>query len=147
MGVPADHLDMIVNANPRWDGRASLVSSSVRSERDPAGYVQGIMLYIFKFQKFSESRWLQTGISSRSIVAAMSIGLLYVMQMVRADPHNTDYHAHGIQEPTLPVKKHACVAPLLLLLARLRWRLSWTRGVHFASRIDSGIPSRTKWAS
>ena len=113
MGVPADHLDDIVRANPRWNGQALLVSSSVLSESDPIGFVQGIILFIFKFRKFSESRWLQTGVSSRGLAASVSVGLLQVMRMVRADPHNTDDHAHGIEELTIPVMKHACIASLV----------------------------------
>lgn len=141
IGIPADHLDMIASANPRWDGHALLVSPSVQSEPDPIGHVQGILLYIFKFQKFSESRWLQTGISSRGLVAAISVGLLQVMRMARADPHNSDYHAHGIQELTLPVKKHVCVASLVAFVGESAMAivLGEERLLRIADRLEQSI--------
>ena len=147
MGIPADHLDMIAAANPRWDGSALLVSSSVRSRPDPVGMVQGIILYIFKFQKFSESRWLQTGVSSRGVVAAISVWLLQVMRMVRADPHNTDYHAHGIQELTVPVKKHACIASLVTFVCEtaMAMVLQEERLLRIADELEESIQQEVEF--
>ena len=75
LGVDADMLDDIVEVNPQWRGGFLYVAGHL--ERDPCSMekVSGVLLYIFKWRKFTATRWTTVGASCRSFVASLCVGL------------------------------------------------------------------------
>ena len=60
-----------------WDAASKSlnVSAQFRNDLDVVDRVTVILLHIFEFRKFSDSRWLSLGSSMRTLVASMVFGL------------------------------------------------------------------------
>jgi hypothetical protein len=113
MGISVDFLEMVVDANIRWNGTSLLVDISVKAMNDLQAHIQTIMMCIFSWRKFVDARWLRTGVSCRGLVGSLFIGLARIVQMARTDPHTSEYKIHGFDNLTADVKKFACISSLV----------------------------------
>eukprot|EP00974_Lingulodinium_polyedra_P048550 4662391-Lingulodinium_polyedra.AAC.1 len=60
------------------------------------------MLAVFRFKKFTNSRWCTVRDSCRSLVAALALGLSGLVKMARANPKTSEYYIHGFSQLTAP---------------------------------------------
>ena len=77
----------------RFIGGALYVTSSVETE-DLVGLIITGLFAVFKFRKFSDSRWLTIGPSARTMVAAQLLGLSHLMGFIR-ERHSHCYYLNG----------------------------------------------------
>ena len=53
------------------------------------------MLGVFRFRKFTESRWVTVGEACRRLIASQMVGLPGLVDLIRKDEHASDYYIHG----------------------------------------------------
>jgi hypothetical protein len=95
LGVEVDAAEILSELNLRWDGSRLQVSALHQGADDLFEKLTMTMLVVFKFKKFTASRWVTIGESSRALVAALGLGLAGLVKMIRADPEASDYYIHG----------------------------------------------------
>ena len=83
-------------------------------EKDPEAWEKFIALvhYLMKWRKFTDSRWVTVGASSRLLLLSLSVGMEDLAQMTRVCPNVSDYHLHGFEKLTKPVAAYVVVAGL-----------------------------------
>ena len=108
MGIRADLLDSIVALNPRWDGIHVHVAMPCA---DGAAFdrIVSLFLLVSNWRRFTDTRWAGTVPACRSLVGSLSIGLDGLVAMTRSDKACSDYHLHGSQRLTKPVRYYAVV--------------------------------------
>ena len=73
-----------------WDGHRLLVSAKYEDEPTLHEKVTGLLLTVFRFKKFTDSRWCTLGDSSRTLVASLSLGLDALIELIRKDPRTSN---------------------------------------------------------
>ena len=69
VGIDADLIETIAEADPHWDGHSLCVSSAIQSMPDAIGHVHKIFLRVLKIRKFTGTRWLREGTACRTLTA------------------------------------------------------------------------------
>jgi hypothetical protein len=115
MGIGADMLEAVAEVNPWWsaaDGHL-WVNGRLADDSEATEKVSHILLYLFKWRKFTESRWITIGPACRSLLWGLCVGLERLVAMTRADPKATDFHLHGFAKLSMDLKRYAVVASLV----------------------------------
>ena len=113
LGVDTEWLDDLAFLNPWWDGHSLLISEGARDHDDLIGKISSVVLYVWKWKKFVETRWCTIGPSCRAIVASLCLGLQEVVAITMADTVATNFHLHGfVDKLSLTVRTYACVASI-----------------------------------
>ena len=106
-------LQDLVELGLRWcDGRLQVYESAASSP-DFMEKVTASILSVFRFKKFTDSRWCTIGESCRSIVAGLAIGLQGLVQMIRQDPKASDYYIKGFENLDRGARTYAVIASLV----------------------------------
>ena len=113
VGIDADFIETIAEADPHWDGHILCVSGMP----DAIGHVHNIFLRVLRIRKFTATRWLSEGASSRTLTAGLFIGLSRLVQMVRVDPAMTDCYLHGSSKLDVATRKHVCISGIAAYVA------------------------------
>jgi hypothetical protein len=95
LGVEADWLDEFVHVHPVWRNGHLLVNAQCAEETDFLQRLTTIVLHVFKFRRFADSRWLSTGPCCLSLCKSLLCGLTGLVDVTRRDPTCTDFHLHG----------------------------------------------------
>ena len=93
-------MEQLVILGRHWDGRHLCVSDIHQGSIDLAERIFGVILSIFRFKKFTDSRWLTIGDSARTLLAALFVGLRPLVDMTRQDGKGSDYYLNGFQRLT-----------------------------------------------
>ena len=97
--------------NLRWENGALRVSASASGVGDDLGNgVVSLMIAVFRFHKFTYSRWMAIALAARSLVGAMTLGLSHLVSSVRASPHTSDYYIGGFEKLDVSALRHSVVA-------------------------------------
>lgn len=115
LGVDASMLEEFSTLDPRWDGVYLYVNVDV----DPKSVVQrvvSLLTYAFRFRRFSDSRWLTIGATSRSVCLGVAVGLDGLVADVRADVKASDYHMHQYERLSPELRRFAMVATVASLV-------------------------------
>ncbi len=107
LGVEPDVLEVLCDLNPVWRDSVLWVSNRHRNNADLMEQLSGILLYLFRFRKFSESRWTTIGETAKVIVGSLRVGLEGLVHMIRQDPKSSDFHIGGFSRLT-PELVHFC---------------------------------------
>ena len=107
MGVEPDVLEVLCDLQPVWQDGTLWISNKHRDSPNLMEQLSGVMLYLFRFRKFSESRWTTIGESARVLVGSLAIGLEGLVRMVRESTKTSDFHIAGFARFT-PELKHFC---------------------------------------
>ena len=113
LGVSVELISCVIEANPVWKDDQQFVSERIKTTGCWVEKLSFLMLALFNFKKFTESRWLQQGPSNRNLSCALAVGLEQVVHITRADPTCSDYYVHGFSHCTVPVRKHAIICGLV----------------------------------
>lgn len=76
------------------DGRL-LVHRCAAGDPELVRRVSSALLGVFRFQRFTDSRWCSIGLSCRALVASLLLGLGRLVEIVRDDKRTSDYYIHG----------------------------------------------------
>ena len=64
-------------------------------DQDVVSEIAAVLTSVWRFSRFSESRWLTIGTSARTLVAAMITGLADLVAMIRKDKSLSHYYING----------------------------------------------------
>ena len=109
IGVEPEAVEQLTRLKLVWTGTRLQVAADHGFGDEVWGEVSSLLLYLLKWRKFSESRWLTLGVSCSSMAASLSVGLEALVAMVRADEHSSDYHLSGVSRLSSRIKTF-CVA-------------------------------------
>lgn len=112
MGVDGHWLELLVELDPHWGG--GLLCISDRFEKDPevVEKVSTVILYLWRWKKFSESRWCTVGAACRALAASVVVGLEEVVARAQRDPTSSNYHLNGFARLQPPVRLFAIVGAI-----------------------------------
>ena len=117
VGFEADVADQMADLGLEYVEGRLRVSQRHEGRDDLIETISSLLLYTFRFQKFSDSRWCSIGLSCRTLVASLCLGLADLVVNVRADKHASDYYIHGFQQLTATAKQYAVVATMVAHVA------------------------------
>lgn len=112
LGVDSETADTLADLNLWWHMGRLQVDERRVSDPDLAEKVIGAMLSVFRFKKFTDSRWLTIGDSCRSLTAALHLGLAGLVHAARADPDTSDFYLHGFARLATDTERWAALASL-----------------------------------
>ena len=98
VGVEAAMLDQIVRVHPIWTGSHLLVAKDLEGQLGFLDEVSTVLLYLWRWRRFTESRFGSLGTASRALVASLLAGLEPLVALTREDPHCSNYHLNGFQK-------------------------------------------------
>ena len=112
IGVESVVAEQLAELSVRWhNGRLRVrAGSDAASQGSLVGRVAALIMAVLRFRKFAESRWCTVGDSCRSLLAAMSVGLDGLVEVVRADPRASDFHMHGYARLVGPARQYCAIA-------------------------------------
>jgi hypothetical protein len=93
------------------DGRLR-VSSRAAEAGDIVSKVVAAVLFVWRFQRFTESRWLTVGSSARTMVSAHLTGLTQFLTWVKAKPGVSGFYLNGFNRLTPERWAFLCQAAL-----------------------------------
>ena len=111
-GIPADMVDEVAIANPRWRGGKLLVNGAMRGDKC-IERVSSICMLVFKWRRFCDTRWATLGPSAMSLASSLYIGLDFLVKAVRDDKSCTDYHLHGFSRLSSKHRRYAVIAGIV----------------------------------
>ena len=110
MGVEVDMMEAVLEVSPWWEGERLWVNSELANDRGNLGKITTVLQYLFKWRKFTETRFLSVGSSCRGVVASLAVGLSALVEIARATPGCTDYHISGFGRLSPAVLEYMVVA-------------------------------------
>ena len=89
------------------------VSPDYANDPEVLEVVSSILLHIWRFRRFTESRWISLGDSSRTLVASLMVGLGSVVTEILDDPACSNYHIGGFQHLSSDLTRFATLTSLV----------------------------------
>ena len=105
-------LQHFIEIHPTWDGHYLTVGAQLHDVEDSITVVSWLLLKVFRWQRFTQSRFLSLGNSCRALVASLAVGLEGLVSLTRADPTATDFHLHGFSHLSSQCRVLAVVCAL-----------------------------------
>jgi hypothetical protein len=93
--VHGEFLDTLVRLQLRFEHGALLVAASWEGDLDTENMIYTCLLHLWKFTKFTSSRWTTLGSSSRSLLASTVVGLEDLVHYIMEDKANSTYYIKG----------------------------------------------------
>ena len=78
----------------RWEDDAIFIVKDQEGS-DCVGLIMNVLLDLWRFREFTDSRWLQTGTCGRSFIVALLTGIGSCVQEIRGDPTASEYFIGG----------------------------------------------------
>jgi hypothetical protein len=95
LGLPPKIVDLLLTLQIRFlDGRL-FIAERFRHDSDRFNLIATVLLAVFKWRTWSDSRWVVLGESSRSLVASLVVGLRGLVTFVRTQTPVTEDKIHG----------------------------------------------------
>jgi hypothetical protein len=95
LGVDAEIAQILAGLNLFWSGDKLRVARRCREDPMLLEKITHCILHVCRFKQFTDSRWITVGDSSRSLLAAMCLGLGGWVRYTRKDPRASDFYLHG----------------------------------------------------
>ena len=112
LGVQSDVAEALADLNLQWANGHLQVNDRHKSSECLIEAICTSMLTIFKWTKFTDSRWCTIGAASRSLVASLTVGLEALAKKIRSNPKMSDWYIHGFARLSNVCKKFAVVAAI-----------------------------------
>ena len=112
LGVDSEDADILADLQVKWDGERLWVAEEHAGNKDLFQKISVCMLSVFKFKKFTDSRWITLGECCRSLVASVSLGMQGLVKHIRDRPQTSDYYIHGFARLDNDALRYAIVAAL-----------------------------------
>ena len=90
------------------DGRLLINETMLEEDPNIIATIEATLLDTWRFQKFTESRWLTVGASARSLVAGFLTGLPDLVEEIKEDPNASLFYINGFSRLT-PDRMHFMV--------------------------------------
>ena len=111
LGVEATMLEEVVAINPVWFEGYRFVRDALRKDPQGLGRVATLIVYMLKWEKCTDSRWVTIGSAARQLLRSLAVGLESLVALTRDDRLVSDFHLHGFDKLSSDIKMYvACVA-------------------------------------
>jgi hypothetical protein len=110
LGIQSDVAETLAELGLRWANGHLQVSERHKSSDSLIETVCSSMLVVFKWKKFTDSRWCTIGDACRALVASLTVGLEPMVKKLRADSKTSDWYLKGFSRLSEVTKKFAVVA-------------------------------------
>jgi hypothetical protein len=98
LGVDSEFATALAELGLCFKGGQLLIEVDRRGDDDLFDRVTGVIMHVWRFRKFSDSRWLTMGESCRTLVGALYLGLADLVAVVRKEPKCSDFYIHGSRD-------------------------------------------------
>ena len=95
LGLDPEFTELATDLQMRFEDGHLKIAEKWKHEAEVTEMVVTTLLHIWKFKKFSDSRWLSLGPSCRSVMAALMCGLKPYVTWLLARPGNSRYYLGG----------------------------------------------------
>ena len=97
LGVDATMLDLMVRVDPWYSGNCLEVNPGSIEERgaDPFSPCSQCALYLMKWRRFNEARFLSMGTAAQGLLGSLAVGLSALVEDARTLPGTSLYHLNG----------------------------------------------------
>ena len=105
-------VDLLVTYDLRFEHDLLIASTAAATLSDPFKAIADVLLYLFRWTKFIETRWCACGQSCRYLFRGYAGGVEQLAVHVLAGENAVQHHLGGVRRATLQVKLLAAVAAL-----------------------------------
>ena len=100
LDVPFDIVDSLVHKLQLcYDGTTGILEifegAQEELDQDVVSEISAVLASVWRFTRFSESRWLTVGTSARTLIAGMLTGLADLVAMIRKDKSLSHFYING----------------------------------------------------
>ena len=88
------------------------MNRAYRDDAEIMPWLYNACMTVFRFKKYSSSRWISIGSSLRTLVAACALGIRYLYQFTIDDPKVGTYYLGGFKRLTAPMRLFSVVAAI-----------------------------------
>ena len=106
-------LDLGATITPHWHDGHFWVSHQLQGDPAAMDKISAVCLYMFRWRKFTESRWCSIGTCCRAVLCSLFVGLEQLVSLTRSDPKATDYHLHGFERLSKQIRTYIVVASIV----------------------------------
>lgn len=113
LGLDGVWLEQMAQAQMRFANGFLFVSEAMQRRDDHLQVVTALLLKVWGFQRWSDSRWAGLGRSCRCLTLAIVCGIESLVSFIRQEPGNSDYFISGFSvHATMSVKKLAAIVSM-----------------------------------
>ena len=94
IGTGSDMVEELTDLGLEWVDGKLYVNQAHEGSPGIDKRVRSALLYIFKFKRFTNSRWATIGCSMQSLAASLSVGLAEVMRQVKEHPEASSMYVN-----------------------------------------------------
>lgn len=110
--VGSDVGDLLIELDVLVQGNTIYVHEPHRQSPKLMEQLTSCLLYIFKWEQYTESRWLTITSSPRSLCASMAVGIHLLVGMVMGDDSLSKYYIGGFARMTPEIAHYVTVASI-----------------------------------
>ena len=88
------------------------VSASAAEESNLVERITGLVLHVWRFVQFTDSRWVTVGRSCRTLTASLLLGLGNLVEAIQRSPKYSNFHIGGFSKLSDQVRLFGLVASL-----------------------------------
>ena len=112
LDVPPDLSSMLAERGVFWKDGKLLVRIAFKDDPDIISWLYNALMTVFRFKRFSTTRWITVGSSMRTLVAACALGIRDLHHFTIVDPQVGKYYLGGFKNLSGPMRHLAVVAAL-----------------------------------
>ena len=106
LGIDAETVELMAcELQLWWEDGALWFLRGAFEDGDVIDAVASALMAVWRFVKFSESRWLTVGTSARTVIAAVLTGIEDLIGTITKDPKASKFYLRGFQRLTTPRKQ------------------------------------------
>ena len=107
INIEAELVDMLVQIQLRYGNGFLMVASAFSDREDTPQIIITCLVKLWKFRRFSESRWLTLGDACRALIASEICGLSALASSIIDDPQSSNFFISGFSYMDDRVKRLA----------------------------------------
>lgn len=120
LGVAPEWVEVLVRLQVRFqDGRLKL-AAACKTDADARSDLEGALLHVFAFRRFSDSRWATLGPCGRTVLAACALGLPSLVEFLYSDDRYSKFYIGGFRRNWEGRSSRSWACSLLVLGSRTR---------------------------
>ena len=101
-------MPLFLELNPWWNGSHLEVSKECENDIEVMEKLSSVLLYGFRWLKWSRSRWCRAGRAGRFFLRSLALGISPLVQEVFDDPAVSNYLLTGFRRCTMEIKRSRC---------------------------------------
>ena len=109
VGLEGKWLALFVSLQLRFHSNRLWVAARFQDDAQIVNKITCALLYLWKFKKFSETRWCTLGNQCRRMVGAVSLGLRELVGSIHEDARESDYYLNGFSRLSTAILEMMCV--------------------------------------